>query len=238
MLMHEEPIQRRKLADEVLDRLLAQLRRGDYEVGATLPSERKLMEMFSVGRPAVREALQALERLGFIKIVHGEGARVLPLSVTTAMEQISETAVHLLSNSEHLLEHLKEARMAFEVGMARMAAENGADEGIAALREALEANRESVADQARFQATDMAFHRAIAAVSGNPIYSAVSRAMLEWLEKFHTHLIRNVGAERQIFAEHEKIFERIVAHDPDGAAEAMVQHLTRASQMYQRESHG
>lgn len=233
--MEAEPIRRRKLAHEVLDRLLAQLREGDYPVGTTLPSERELMERFAVGRPAVREALQALERMGLIRIVHGEGARVLPLSMHSIIGQISESATHLLSSSDDLLEHLKEARMAFEVGMVRMAAEHGTEEGIAALHEALEANRDSAADQARFQATDMAFHQAIAAVSGNPIYPAVSQAMLEWLGQFHAHLVRKPGAERVIVSEHERIYERIAAGDADGAAKAIIEHLTRASPLYRRD---
>lgn len=232
-MMDAEPIRRRKLSHEVLDRLLARLRNGDYPVGATLPSERELMEHFAVGRPAVREALQALERMGFISIVHGEGARVLPLTATTVIRQISDAAIHLLATSEDLLEHLKDARIFFEVGMVRIAAAQRTEADLARLAEALEANRLSIADQAEFQATDMAFHRAIAAASGNAIYSAVSQAMLEWLGQFYGQLVRKPGAEKMIFAEHKAILELIEAQDPDGAAKAMTDHLTRANLRYQ-----
>ena len=61
---------------------------------------------------------------------------------------------------------------------------------------------------------------------------AVSQAMLEWLEKFQIQLVRAPGAERVTFAEHEKVFERIAAHDPDGAAKAITAHLTRANKLY------
>lgn len=230
--MEVEPIRRRKLSHEVLDRLLARMRNGDFPVGTTLPSERELMELFSVGRPAVREALQALERMGFITIVHGEGARVMPMSAESVIGQISDAAMHMLSNSENLLEDLKEARVFFEVGMVRIAAERATDDDIARLREALEEHRASLADPARFQQTDMALHRTIASLSGNRVYSAVSRAMLEWLEKFYTDLVWNPGAEEMVLGEHEEIVERIAAHDPDGAEEKLVQHLTRAKQRY------
>ena len=53
------PIQRRKLFQEVLDRLLERLRQGEFQPGDQLPSERELMQFYGVGRPAVREALQA-----------------------------------------------------------------------------------------------------------------------------------------------------------------------------------
>jgi len=230
--MESEPIRRRKLSHEVLDRLLARLRNGDFPVGSTLPSERELMEHFAVGRPAVREALQALERMGFISIVHGEGARVLPLTAATVIGQISDAAIHMLSTSEDLLEHLKSARMFFEVGMVRLAAEQRTDADLARLADALEANRRSIADQAEFQSTDMGFHHAIAAASGNPIYVAVSQAMLEWLGQFYGQLVRHPGAEDMIFSEHKAILERIEARDPDGAAKAMTDHLTRANLRY------
>ena len=70
--MITEQIQRRKLYQEVLDRLLERIRSGEIPPGAHLPSERELMEFYGVGRPAVREALQALERSGIVEITHGE----------------------------------------------------------------------------------------------------------------------------------------------------------------------
>lgn len=226
------PITRRKLADEVLDRLLPRIRSGEFPVGGWLPSERELMQAFGVGRPAVREALQALQRMGLVSIIHGEGARVLPVSADSVISQISDTAMHLLTGSSDLLESLKEARLLFETAMARRAAECATAEDIDKLRQALETHRASLNHAERFFETDMAFHRAIAAVSGNPICMAVSHAMLQWLERFHHELVRAPGAERTTLAEHVKLYERIAAHDPDGAAQAVTKHLMRAHKHY------
>ncbi len=226
------PIARRKLSHEVLDRLLPRIRSGEFPVGALLPSERDLMQSLGVGRPAVREALQSLERMGLVAIVHGEGARVLPMSADKVIGQISDAAMHLLSGSSDLLEHLKEARLQFEVGMARAAAERATPEQIEQLRLLLEEHRASLDDSERFLATDMAFHRGIAALTGNPIYMAVSQAMLQWLEQFHHEAVRAPGAERVSLAEHVKLFKCIAARDPDGAAQALTAHLRRAHKLY------
>lgn len=230
--MGQPPIARRKLSHEVLDRLLGRIRSGEFPVGAWLPSERDLMHSLGVGRPAVREALQSLERMGLIAIVHGEGARVLPLSADKVIAQISDAAMHLLSGSSDLLEHLKEARLQFEVSMARTAAERATPEQVEQLRGLLEQHQASLDDPERFLATDLAFHRGIAAISGNPIYMAVSRAMLEWLEQFHHEAVRAPGVEKTTLAEHVKLFECIAAHDADGAAEALTAHLQRANKHY------
>ncbi len=226
------PIVRRKLGHEVQQRLLAGIRSGTYPIGELLPSERELMAQFGVGRPAVREGLQALERMGLISIVHGEGARVQPLSADSVISQISASAVHLLAGNSELLEHLKEARLAFEVAMARSAALRATDEDIARLRDALAAHRASFSDPLRFLETDMMLHKTIAAVSGNPVYVAVSQAMLQWLRNFHEDLVRAPGAEEVTVDEHERMIDCIARHDPDGAEQAVREHLTRANQKY------
>ncbi len=55
-------IPRRKLYHEVVDRLMQRIQSGEIRPGDQLPPERELMDYYGVGRPAVREALQALER--------------------------------------------------------------------------------------------------------------------------------------------------------------------------------
>ena len=69
--MHMEkpdPIVRRKLSDEVLDRLKSMIASGELSPGDEMPSERELMARFQVGRPAVREAMQALAGMGLVAI--------------------------------------------------------------------------------------------------------------------------------------------------------------------------
>ena len=222
-----QPIARRKLYREVLDRLLSRIRSGEFSAGAWLPSERELMQMYGVGRPAVREALQSLARMGLLAIVHGEGARVLPLTAESIIGQISEAALHLLSSSRDLLDNLQEARTLFESALVRHAAEHATRADIETVREALEVHRASIDDPQNFFQTDMAFHRAIADISRNPILVAVSQAMLQLLEKFHQDSVRAPGAERATLAEHTRIFERIAAHDPEGASKVIARHVSR-----------
>ena len=59
-----ERIVRRKLADEIIDRLKAMIASGEMRPGDALPSERELIERFGVGRLPIREALQTLSNMG------------------------------------------------------------------------------------------------------------------------------------------------------------------------------
>lgn len=226
------PIQRRKLAHEVTDRLLARIRSGEFRPGDQLPSERELMTGYGVGRPAVREALQSLERAGLLAITHGERARVTTPTPATLLELIAGGASHLLRTEPQTLDHLKDARLFLEVGMARRAAANATEDGVARLRARLDEHR--AADLPAFLDRDMAFHRQIASMTGNPIFPAIIEAMFGWLGEYHAQLVRVHGAENLTISEHERILAAIADADAGAAERAMREHLTRASVLYRR----
>lgn len=227
-----EMIVRRKLSDEVFDRLKAMILDGGVAIGESMPSERELMARFGVGRPAIREAMQALANLGLVTISHGERARVREITPQAALRQVDPIAQLLLSTSPHSLEHLKEARNFFECGMVRRAAELATAEDVAALRELWERQSAAQGDAAAFIRADMAFHAKLAAMTGNPIYPVVSEAMLGWLQEYHTHMLIWEGRSEQTLAEHAEIIGRIEANDPDGAERAMLRHLERSNHLY------
>ncbi|MEY2876280.1 MAG: hypothetical protein RLZZ373_3651 [Pseudomonadota bacterium] len=231
---HKEQIQRRKLFQEVLDRLQQRIRSGELAPGDQLPSERDLMEFYGVGRPAVREALQELARSGIVEISHGERARVVVPTAQLLIGQIAGGARHLLHSQPDMLEHLKDARVFLETGLARTAAERATADDIARLRQRLEEHRAARVELEQFLPRDMAFHREIAQIGGNPIYPAIVEALFHWASEYYQSIVRAPGAEDLTLAEHERIVEAIAARDPDAAAQAMRDHLTRASALYRQ----
>ncbi len=229
-----EPIPRRKLYQEVVDRLVNRISRGIYAPGDKLPSERDLMSQFGVGRPAIREAMQSLERMGLISISHGERANVKEPDARAVIDQVATTVRHMLITSPQTLDHLKEARLFFEAGMVRIAAETATDADVARLKTRLDDHFDSLKDLSTFLEKDKLFHGEIAAISGNPIYAAVSQAVFEWMEEFHVELVRLKGAEHITLEEHTAIYEAIAARDPDAAVAAMERHLLRANEVYKQ----
>jgi len=227
-----EQIVRRKLSDEVFARLKAMITSGELQPGDEMPSERELMERFGVGRPAIREAMQALAGMGLVVISHGERAKVLELTAQSIFRQMDMTAKMMLAKSSDTLEHLKSARIFFERGMAREAALKGDANDIVGLREILEQQRASLGDAEAFIAADMAFHTRIAVISRNPIYVAVSDAMLAWLKEYHTEMLIWTGKEKFTLVEHEEIITCLEAGDPDAAEQAVLKHLERSRALY------
>ena len=233
-----EHIAKRKLSDEVFERLKRMLVEGEKTPGSLMPSERELMARFGVGRPAIREAMQHLESMGLVEINHGERARVLELTPQSLMRQVDQSARIMLSMSADSLEHLKAARIFFERGMAREAAQRATDEDLKVLRATLDEQRRFLGDADQFIAADMRFHTQIAAISRNPIFTAVSEAMLGWLKTYHGEMLIWTGKVKYTLAEHEEIISHLAANDPDAAEAAMVKHLERSRALYVALPHG
>ncbi len=229
-----QPIQRRKLYQEVMQRIVQMIRSDGFSVGDQLPSERELMDYFAVGRPAVREALQNLEWMGLITISHGERARIAQPSFGVLLDTVALTTSHILTNSGKSLEELKQARLLFEVQMVRIAALKAGADDIARLRLRHDDHVGSVGDNARFLRCDMLFHREIATITGNTLFSALSEAMIGWLGEFYQDLVRVQGAEHVTLGEHQNIIDALAANDADAAEKTMTDHLTRASALYRQ----
>jgi DNA-binding FadR family transcriptional regulator len=230
--MQTERIIRRKLSDEVLERLLRLVSEGNLKPGDAMPSERELMDRFGVGRPAIREAMQSLANMGLVTISHGERARVQEITAQSIIRQVDLSAHIMLQRSSDSLEHLKAARLFFERGMVREAAARATEEDVNRLRAIVEEQRALLGKAEEFMAADMRFHREIAAISGNPIFVSVSEAMLGWLKAYHTELLLWSGKENYTLAEHAEIIAALERGDADAAEAAMVKHLQRSSGLY------
>ena len=92
----------------------------------------------------------------------------------------------------------------------------------------------AVGDQSRFRSLDGRFHREIAAISGNPIFTALIDALFGWLADFHVDLVQVPGLERLTLQEHRGILDAIARGDVEGSATAMADHLLRANELYRR----
>jgi len=229
-----EKLVRQTLADQVLDRLMALIEHGDLPPGSRLPGERALMARFGVGRPAVREALQALEKMGLIEIRHGERARVVALEPSRVLRQMDVAARQLLSASAEMRDALREARLGFEQFLVREAARRASRKDVEGLRQALAAQEAARGDPARFVRADIGFHVAIARLAGNPLYPALSEAMLGWIFRFFPRLLHAPNVEDVTLKEHAAILAAVGKRNPEAAARAMKRHLMRAHPRYQK----
>jgi DNA-binding FadR family transcriptional regulator len=226
-----DPIRRVKIYQEIAKRLEEQILDGRLQPGDALPSERELMERHGVGRPAVREALLSLEKSGLIAIQNGERARVIRPSAASLVDELGSAARYLLNQKDGVIQ-FQQARLFFEVGLVRYAAERATEQVVARLAEALKANEAALGDMVAFARTDVEFHFVLAEIPRNPIFVALHRALAEWLTEQRATTLRRRGAARGALKAHRAIFKAIQARDRDAAEAALRQHLGEVEELY------
>ena len=231
----QRPIRRRKLYEDVVERVESAINEGHYAPGDQLPAERELMEAYGVGRTAIREALFALQRMGLIVISSGERARVSQPNAGTMIGELSGIARYLLAKPGGA-HHFQQARTMFEVGVARLAAETATPEDVAKLEAALAANRTALEQGRSFERTDVAFHFVLVEITRNPIFTALHTGLSEWLTEQRTTSLKAKGAAQAACIAHGRIYEAVAARDPQGAADAMRAHLAEVGDYYWKAS--
>lgn len=140
--------------------------------------------------------------------------------------QIDLAARHLLSSSAENVDHLRQARSLFETGLVKVAVQSATEDDIASLEQIVQTMRERI-KRKDFVVADMAFHKEIARISGNPIYIAISQAILEWMADYREEMLHFKTREKTL-EEHERILACIRARDAAGAEDAMHEHLALA----------
>jgi DNA-binding FadR family transcriptional regulator len=227
-------IRRSKLCEQVAHTVEQRIREEDIMPGAPLPSERELMREFGVGRPAVREALFHLQRMGLVELKAGARARVAVPTPKAVVENLSGSVRYLLSSPDGV-RHFQEARAFLEIGLARYAAEHATLAEIEVLKSALEANRAALGDLANFEKTDVAFHYVLAVIPKNPIFTTLHAAFVEWLVEQRRVTLNwrgRQGTAQLAYEAHAAIYRAVAARDADEAEKAMRDHLTHTSGIY------
>jgi DNA-binding FadR family transcriptional regulator len=108
----------RVLSQQVVDRILELVRNGNLKPGDRLPPERELIDIFSISRPSLREALRSLSTLGVVEAQHGGGAYISDLNAKTMLAPLD----FYLSLSKSSIKDTFESRRLIEVDLARRSA--------------------------------------------------------------------------------------------------------------------
>src|ERR1700710_2010592 len=135
--MEVQPIIRRRLYQEVGERIEQMIRSGELSEGDSLPSERELMERFDVGRPAIREALLSLQQKGLLIVGNGERARITRPDAARVIGALSGAAQVYLAQDDGGRQ-FQAARLLFEAAIARAAARSATAADIARMQAALD----------------------------------------------------------------------------------------------------
>ncbi len=197
-----------------------------------MPSERELAQRFGVSRPAVREAIGALQNEGVVVTRRGSGTYV-----TSLEKQPSETAGQYHSNGDPDFSPIStlEVRMLIEPAIARLAARRKKRDPVAEHYLALMEDVVDIADpeqQTLWSVSDRLFHRQLALMTEDALIVKIADEVSKSMDQLLWQRLRDDGiydAKRiQLYvAEHRLIYEAIACGDADGAAFYVEGHLKR-----------
>ena len=231
--MRNRVVKRSKVYEQLVDFLLDDIQSGRFSVGDELPTERDMMEQFKVGRPAVREALLRLERMGLIDVSPGKRACVRQPTISRLIEEMGGAAKMLLLD-KGANKHFQDVRILLETSIARLAAKNATNEELNVLRNTLEKNLACCDDAEKFADTDMAFHFELVKITHNPILEHMFSTMYDWLIEQRTTSLKVKEQTQIAYRSHQAIFEAIAARDADAAETAMREHLEQVQSVWRQ----
>jgi GntR family transcriptional repressor for pyruvate dehydrogenase complex len=212
------PVPRRRLYEQVAERVLSHIVQTGLHEGDRLPTERELATRLAVSRASVRQAIAVLEAQGILEVRHGNG---------TFMRQVdrsSEPFARLLLRRRRLPEVL-EAREALELKIAELAAKRRTAADVEAIEAALARMEGEVTDGDIGVDGDKAFHHAVALASHNTLLCELMEYSAEDIEETRVESLSQPGRPPQSLVDHRRIADAIRVGDVREAVEAMRAHI-------------
>ncbi|MDI6894897.1 MAG: GntR family transcriptional regulator [Bacillota bacterium] len=196
--------------DEVYRLLRRAIVRGEISVGTRLVAS-QLADQLGVSRTPLREALQLLEREGFVR-------------------RLATGVVEVVGLSRDEIEEVFAIRAALEGLAARYAALRAGPEEVDRMARTLAATERS-ARKSRFEEVDvegLEFHTAIQRASGLKFATGHLETMRDHINRYRARTIATPGRAVELVGEHAEILKCIRLRDPDQAEAAMRRHIWNA----------
>ncbi len=219
------PTKQDKISTQIVRQIKDAIMDGKLKPGEALPQEKDLVASFGVSKHTLREALRALEGLGFLTIRRGAGGGpvISEIDWATAREYFTS----FLHFQDFTLGDISEVRKLMEPYIARRATQLMTDEELAELvqahRECVEAfnNKQDVIRSK----TEVRFHVLMGKFTGNAVLWVILDFVNNILADAKNKLKPGKDFSAKVIAAHERIIAAMTARDADGAAAAMYDHI-------------
>jgi GntR family transcriptional repressor for pyruvate dehydrogenase complex len=219
-----EHLQHKRIYEEVVDMIIQRIHSGELTVGQKLPPERILAEEMGVSRTSLREALRALESMGYIYSVTGGGNYVNSVSIEHVLSPLTAMA----AQDKKLAADIIDVRLHLEVHMASLAAKNATKQQLSQIYSAIINMQSEVEAGGNGVQGDNQFHQEIAKASQNKAFAIIVELVGELLAESRKATLNIPGQPVKTIEDHILIFEAIRNGDEKKAAEEMYKHLKKA----------
>lgn len=215
----------KKISDEIVSQIKELLSTGKLAPGDKLPSERELAKMIGVGRPSLREALNALQAMGYLEIRPRH--EIIVKSVTEHF--FRDPLNQLIRDDSQKIFELLEFRRVMESWAAQKATERATEADIAKLSRIIETDQTNLRNNKDDAKIDADFHMMISQCTHNTLFCHFSASCygLLWdsLKMARDKIFTRGGNRDLITDQHLRIYEAIIEKDPIQARRAAESHI-------------
>lgn len=223
-----QPIERVSQTDRVVKELTKYFLSDAIAEGDKLPTEMELCEQLRVGRSTLREAIKALQVMGYVTIEPGRGAFLQRKRLDMPVHRI----LSWLGSRKAEVADIIEVRMQIEPFAARLAVERATAEDIARI-DAIRTEYEQILFSAPFSEAvgeqlgglDARFHAAIGEASHNMLLIDLNTLVIEAFKEFRMRTFKVENHAKNAVAPHRKIIASLQKRDAAGAQRNMKSHL-------------
>src|SRR5438270_11562832 len=210
------------VTDDAIDKIRERIVSGAWGPGDRLPKESELAAELGLSRNSLREAVRALSQLRVLEVRQGDGTYVSSLEPDQLLKS-TRFISHLLLGETEI--ELYEVRRILEAAAAALAAGRIDVQEKAELAQILDRMREASNVEELVEA-DVAFHAVIAGAAGNTVLTSLLASLATRTMRARLWHGREAdGALDETRDEHRRIYEAIMAGDPDLARATAAAHI-------------
>ena len=219
-----EPVKKTRLYEDIVKQLISLINSGSLKPGDRLAPERDLAIELNVSRTAIREALRALELMGFIDSRVGGGTFIRQITLDNVIDPFSS----LLAQDKKLILELIEVRQLLETEIAKLAAKRITPEGIAEIKESIDLMEREIAAGGIGINGDNAFHEMLAKAAANSAMEKILNMCRDLLSYSRQASLEIAGQPEKSLRDHIAIYNAICDKDEKLAGKLMKVHLIKA----------
>ena len=205
-----------------------QILAGEWRPGEKIPSEHMLMNMFSVSRGTVRQAVQKLAGENLIETRRGEGSFVRVNRLADYFRP-----AFLFSVDNHEMEEIYAFRSMFESATAEAAARKATPAQIRRLERNYTRMCQETDHYEQYVHTDLEFHMMICECTQNTLALQIYNSYENLLAPSILHTTQTIGVGNGV-KYHGLILEALKNRDPQQAQAVMREHMENNLEQFKR----
>jgi GntR family transcriptional repressor for pyruvate dehydrogenase complex len=213
-------VKRKRIHEDIVAQIRRHVVDGRLQPGDRLPSERVLSVRFRVSRASVREAIRALESMGLVQILSGDGTYI-----ASGLDVLLGAWRSSTPQKKDALRDAFEARKIIEPKIAALAASRATEAEIRRMEATLAQQAREVADGQTGVESDSAFHSLLAYSTKNHLLLKLNESIVDGLRETRERSLHAPGRPSRSLAGHRTILDAVRARDPGRAQMAMLRHL-------------